>query len=160
MTNTEELDRMADAWAFRFDMRRCDNYDAPGPLQSLFLPGRHEEVADLLDRHSGGMFLDHPRAFRIKGARRCSAVVSAPREDSLLKLVPLTPADVVDRIYTIAEELELRVRIGHPADRIYVGTGDWPTLPIAWWDPKRVPLAYPKLETRHAGTISTPYNHA
>ena len=53
MTDTEQLDQIADAWAFRFDLRRCDNYDAPGPLQSLFLQSRHAEVTDLLDRHSG-----------------------------------------------------------------------------------------------------------
>jgi hypothetical protein len=142
MATIESLYPDADAWAARYGLRR-DPASAGAPsLQPLFTATTAELVRTASAAHAGAELLDRALAFKPTGALRNSVLVSSPEEQGLLRRVG-NPGRIVDEIWALAAELSLRVRIGHPADRLGRSPG---ILSIVWWDPERVSLPYAPLD--------------
>ena len=146
MTDNEVLDSMSDAWAARHGLRRDASYSGETSLHPLFTATSQTRVRAASEAHFGDHLLDHSRAFKATGALRNSVLVSAPFERPLLRNVG-NPGRIVEEIWALADELELRVRIGNSNDHIYEGAGSPPPalLPIVWWDPARISLPYAPL---------------
>lgn len=148
MTDTDLINRMADEWAPTFGLNRHRPYSGMETLSPLFSNAHHERVRSAELEHRGAELLDHSRAFKALGGGNSLPVimVSAPYENTLLRSMG-TGERIVEEIYSLAEALGLRVRIGHPSDRIYDSSppGHYRVLPIVWWDPARISLSYPPI---------------
>ncbi len=119
-------------------------------------------LTELVDYRLGGMkarvealhreygldhaLFDHAEKFRAKSrGGSIVAVVTSPYLWTLSRQFnDLTEANT--RIHGIASDCGLAVRVGHLSDVVYVSDVDNnPTVPIVWWNPKRVGIALPKI---------------
>ncbi|WP_029262156.1 MULTISPECIES: hypothetical protein [unclassified Microbacterium] len=89
---------------------------------------------------------DHPQYFSKPIGGNVVAVVTAPYLGVVCSELGST-ANLNARAHAIAAELELFVRVGHPADTIYLTRfASQPTVPIVWWNPSRIALDIPTID--------------
>lgn len=131
----------------------------PYGLRMLPANGESRGIAALIDKRSTSLtaklaeldrerldrfVFDHSRTFgKVGGSATAVAVVTAPYLAATLGHFGSAEAANA-RIHEIAVDLGLAVRVGHPADTIYLSNRDNdPTLPIVWWQPSRIQLPFP-----------------
>lgn len=89
---------------------------------------------------------DHARYFTKVSGGNVVAVVTAPYLGVARRHMGST-ATLNAKAYEIAVALGLFVRIGHPADTIYLTRFvNEPTVPIVWWNPDRIALDIPTID--------------
>lgn len=134
------------------------------------LPAKREPygVADLIDRRSKGLttrvaelardydleraIFDHSRKFyKVGRSQTVVAIVTAPYLAATIGQFGSAGAANA-RIHEIALDLRLSVRVGHPADTIYLSNRkNDPTLPVVWWQPSRIQLPFPSISDPNPG---------
>lgn len=117
------------------------------PLEAL-VDGRRTALLERARsfRDLSYLMFDHDSYFSVPGqAGRVAAVVTAPYLGAVVRGLNGT-ADLNARAHRMARDLELFVRVGHPADTIHLSRWpDEPTVPIVWWQPDRLSLDIPPL---------------
>lgn len=118
------------------------------PLESL-VDGRRAALIECARSLHGLDYavFDHDSYFSAPGRPgRVAAVVTAPYLGAVRRGLSGGTAELNATAHKIARDLELFVRVGHPADTIHLSR--WPnepTVPIVWWHPDRVNLDIPPL---------------
>lgn len=138
-------DVQPDEWATPYGLREMQRIGDHVGIAGL-IDGRSTALVDearRLDRGASPSLIDHDRTFRKADGRLPVVVVTSPYLRATL--AKFGTADAANaRIHEIADILGLRVRVGHPADTLYLSNRDNdPTLPIVWWNPKRIDLPFP-----------------
>ena len=136
---------LAAEWAEPYGLREMPRHGDHVGIAGL-IDGRSPTLvvqARRLDREETPALIDHDRTFRKPDGTRPVVVVTAPYLRATI--AKFGSADAANaRVHAIAEVLGLRVRVGHPADTIYLSNRDNdPTLPIVWWNPDRIDLPFP-----------------
>ena len=138
-----------------------NEWGQPYGLRELLAKREPYGLAELIDKRNSDLtaklvrvdrddlarsLFDHSRKFRkVGGSETVVATVTAPYLKRTLRKFGSAEA-VNARIHEIALDLGLAVRVGHPADTIYLSNRDnYPTLPIVWWQPSRIQLPFPPI---------------
>lgn len=139
-------DVLPDKWGAQYGLRELPRIGDHTGIAGL-IDGRSTTLvaeARRLDAEATPTLIDHDRTFGLAtGSRKPVVAVTAPYLRATLGAFG-TAGAANARIYEIAEALGLRVRVGHPADTIYLSNNNNdPTLPIVWWNPVRFDLPFP-----------------
>jgi hypothetical protein len=144
-------DILPNEWGRRYGLSERASRREPYELNDL-VDGRDENLRATLAELSADQRLrfalfDHARKFKTRGGNdSIVAIVTAPY---LARTVDVFggAGEANTLAHGIARSLGLNVRVGHPADTIYLSNrADDPTLPIVWWQPSRVSLPFPEVE--------------
>lgn len=141
-------DKMPQRWAALNGLRYYQRgWQSDSALLHL-IDGRRDALVEKVNSYSnlGHPVFDHPRFFTKPGSASAVAVVTAPYLGVVLRTFGTT-ATLNAKVHAIAADLGLYVRVGHPADTIYLSPHpDEPTIPIVWWNPDRVSIDIPEIE--------------
>jgi hypothetical protein len=136
-------------WGAPYGLVELEGQREPYGVSEL-IDKRYTDLTEPLDTlkkdHQADYLFDHARKFRrIGGTESVVAVVTAPYLRTVVTQFG-SPEKVSARIHEIAQSLGIAVRVGHPADTIYLSNNDNdPTLPIVWWQPGRIALPFPPI---------------
>lgn len=134
--------RWGDLNGLQFDQRIGNGDRALLPLIDRRKPQLVAKIDEL--RNLSHSIFDHAHLFRSGGAGgRIVAVVTAPYLGVVMRHLGST-TELNKRVNQIARDLGLFVRVGHPADTIYMSVhAAEPTIPIVWWNPEHFELDIP-----------------